>query len=135
MSFKPISPEEMVAKHMDDQFFYVINASADPPQVIANPFVDDMDELTYIFQEEEDATTFKYILERTPAYQDSKLAVERDTLRALTADIAEEMGRFKFAGITHEEAQRMFEHYDEVLKTRSLAEDPELHKPIRLEEE
>jgi len=135
MPFKPISPEDMVAKHMDDQFFYVINMSTDPPEVIVNPFVDDMDELTYIFQDEEDANTFKYVLERTPAYQDSRLAVESDTLRALTSDIADEMGRFRFAGITHDEAQRMFEHYDEVLKTRFLAEDPELHKPIRLEGE
>lgn len=135
MPFTPITHEELLANHMDDQFFYVIDLSVDPPLVIVNPFVDDMDELTYLFEDQDDAITFMYVLKRTPAYQDKKLGVERDTLRALVPDIDEESGRFKFVGVTQEQAQRMFEHYDEVIKTRFLAEDPELHKPIRPEEE
>ena len=87
-----------------------------------------MEELTYVFQEQEDAATFKHVLGRTPAHQDHKLDVDSDTFRALLEDIGEEMGRFKLAAISHDEAQKMFEHYKEVLKTRSLAEDPALHK-------
>ena len=135
MPFKPISWEDMTTKHMDDYFWYVRDLSVDPPIVIANPFVDDMEELTYIFQEQEDAETFKYVLGRTPAHQDHQLDLESDTFRALLEDIGEEMGRFKLAAISHDEAQNMFEHYEEVLKTRSLAEDPALHKDAELHEE
>jgi hypothetical protein len=65
MPFSPISREEMLAKHMDDYFWYVHDLSVDPPMVIANPFVDDMEELTYIFQEEEDARLFAHLLSKT----------------------------------------------------------------------
>jgi hypothetical protein len=129
MPFTPISHEELITRFKDDVFWYVVNLSADPPLVIVNPFVDDMDELTYIFREQEDAETFKYVLRRTPAYQDSKLGIDSDKVRNLNDDINEEMGRFKFAGVTHEEAQRMFEKYQDILKTRNLVEDPSLHKP------
>jgi hypothetical protein len=130
MPFKPISPEEVSAKHMDDYFWYVLNLRIEPPEVITNPFVDKIEESTFIFQEKEDAETFAYVLSRTPAYQDEKLGIQSDKYSALIKDVEEEeMGRFPPVAISHEEAQRMFEHYEEILKTRDLAEDPELHKP------
>ena len=135
MPFKAISREAMLANHMDDYFWYVLDSSVEPPNVIANPFVDKMEESTYIFQEQEDARTFAFVLKRTPAYQDRELSIQGDKYRSLLKDEEEEVGRFPLVAISREEAPKLFEHYDEVLKTRDLAEDPELHNNPRLEEE
>jgi len=130
--FIPISQEEMVANHMDEYFWYVLDMGNDPPLVIANPLDDTMAERTYVFQDQEDAKTFAYILKRTPAYQDSKLGIQGDLFRSLLKDEKEQFERFPLTGISHDEAQKMFEHFDEVLKTRFLAEHPTLHEDPRL---
>jgi hypothetical protein len=135
MPFRPISREAMLAKHMDDYFWYVLDLSVEPPIVITNPFVDKMEELTYIFQEQEDAKTFAFVLNRTPAYQDHKLGIQGDKYRSLLKDEKGEFERFPLTGISHDEAKKMFGHYNEILKTRDLAEDPTLHEDPRLQEE
>jgi hypothetical protein len=112
MPFRPISWEDMTIKHMDDDFWYALDLSVDPPMLIANPFVDDMEELTYIFQEEEDARLWAHVVSKTPAHQDHKLDVNSDKFRDLIQDIGEEMGRYKFAAISHDEAPKLFEHYE-----------------------
>lgn len=114
-TFQPISREEMLAKHKDDSFWYVLDLSLDPPIVVANPFVDDMEELTYLFQEQEDALHWAHVLSKSPAHQDNKLGIQSDTLESLLKDEEEEFGRYKLVGISHIEALNLFENYKEYL--------------------
>jgi len=93
-----------------------------------------MEHFTYLFQEEDDARTWGFVVARTPAHQDHELELHRDKLHKIYQDCEEELGQYKLIGVTQAEAQRMFESYDDILKTRDLAEDPELHKNPRAED-
>jgi hypothetical protein len=119
MPFKAISLEDMNTKYRDEVFWYVVDENK---QVIGAPNDQDMEPLGYMFLEKEDAKRWKYVVSKSVAYQDRKSMMGRSLLnvqggpfQSIYRDCVETMGEFKVIGITHEEAENLFEHYKEIL--------------------
>jgi hypothetical protein len=124
IKYTPISREEMMAKHMDDTFWYVLDLSEDPPIVVANPFVDEMAERAFIFQEQEDAKEWARVISKTMPHQDHKLGIQGDLYRSLLKDEEEEFGRFPLTAINHEEAQKLLSNYTDYLHKSEAGDNP-----------
>ncbi|MDQ3711564.1 MAG: hypothetical protein M3388_05030 [Acidobacteriota bacterium] len=120
-TFKPITEEDMMTNHKDDVFWYVFDEKNQ--QIIATPNDQAMEPIGYVFQEEEDAETWKFVLSTTPAYQDLKLSVEGADFQSVLRDVEETLGEFRVTAISHAEAKNLFENYEYILQTREFEEE------------
>lgn len=87
----------------------------DPHEVIANPFVDEMAERSYLFHEEEDVRKWAHIVSKSPAFQDGKLGIQSDKYGSLLEDEEENFGQFPLTGISHVEDQNLFANFTDYL--------------------
>lgn len=116
ITFSEIPRKEMVANHLDDYFWYVLDLQPEKPQVIANPFVDDMTERVFIFVEQGDVRKWAHVIHKTPSYQDHKLGIQSDVFRNLLKDEEEEFNRYVLTPLRHDQAERLFQNYPDELR-------------------
>lgn len=106
-----------MVKRTEDYFWYVLDLDlGEAGEVVANPFVDDMAERTYIFTDQEDVSKWAHIIQKTPAHAGHRIGIQSDLYSSLLQDVKEEFGRFILTPISHDEAQKLFENFpDELL--------------------
>ena len=120
MSYKFISKEDMQTKFKDDVFWYVFNNT--DKVIIASPLFGDMESITIIFQEKEDAETMKFILSKADDADGKELVVIGETWNIIDKSASDTEGQYKWAAISHEQAQIMFEPAADLLRTREFEE-------------
>lgn len=113
-TFKSIPEADMMTKYINDVFWYVFDETNQ--QVIASPNDQAMEPIGYVFQEREDAEKWKFLISKTPAYQDLKLRVEGKPFISILEDVKEALGEFQVAAISHAEAENLFENYPDYLQ-------------------
>lgn len=120
VKFTYISDNEM-ADRMDDYFWYVVDLELGDPdaipqgEIVANPFVDDMAERSFVFENENDAWKWLHVVSKTPAHGAHRLGIPKATYRSLVASAKKEFGRFVLTPISHTEAQNLFANFPEEL--------------------
>lgn len=117
--FNTISDLDMKSRQ-EDYFWYVLDldrGKEDRGEVVVNPFVDDMAERIFVFEEQKDAWKWKHILGKSPALANHQLAIQGDLYASLLKDVKdEEFDRFVLSPIDRSESQNLFANFpDELL--------------------
>jgi hypothetical protein len=123
--FHEIPQEEMETKYKNDVFWYVYDETTQT--IPAHQTNKIMEPAVYLFQEKEDAEKWMYIGNKSGTNQDHKLRVESAEYLSLLEDEAN-TGEFRLMGISHAEAQNLFENYPEVELTRQVEERRKLNQ-------
>lgn len=118
--FNPIPPEDMMTKYRDDVFWYVFDESTQ--LILAHPVKRQMEPTTYLFQEKEDAETWRYIGSKSTTHGDHKLVVEGAKFLSIKEAVEDTLGEFKILAVSHSEAQNVFENYPVIKLTREVEE-------------
>ena len=125
-SFRPIPLEDMMTKYKDDVFWYVFDETHQT--ILAQPVKGVMEPVIYLFQEKEDAETWRYIGSKSATHQNYKLSVKGDSFQSILEDVKETLGEFQVMAISHAEAQNVFENYPEIQLTREVEESRKLNQ-------
>jgi hypothetical protein len=124
-TFQGIPPEEM-AKYQNDEFWYVVDETTQLR--LAHRVKRKMEPVTYLFQEKEDAETWRYIGSKSGTHQDHKLSVEGEIYSSILKALEVTLGEFDVLPISHAEAQNVFENYPEIKLTREVEERRKLNR-------
>jgi hypothetical protein len=123
-TFRTISREDLISKYNDHLFWCVFDEKR--KQVVASPNMNGMEDLGYAFVDRADAESLKYILTKTPAYQDDhQFRVVSDKWPDIDAACAATLGEFCWVGIEPDQAKILFEYIRKDLPL-SEAEEQEL---------
>jgi hypothetical protein len=124
-AFHEIPQEEMRTKYRNEVFWYVYDEITQT--IPAHKTNRVMEPAVYLFQEKADAETWMYIGSKSGTNQDHKLSVEGAEYLSLLED-EENTGEFRLMGISHAEAQNLFENYPEVKLTREFEGSRKLNR-------
>lgn len=110
VTFRPISPEELVNKYNDHDFWYLYDENR--KQIIASPNMNGMEDLGYVFVEKADAETLRYLLSKSMAYQDDRkqATVISDKWPVIDANCAETWGAVKWIALEPDQAKILLDY-------------------------
>lgn len=109
VTFRPITPEELINKYNDHLFWYVFDNNQ--KQIVASPNMNGMEDLGYVFVEQADAESFRYILTKTPAYQDNHdFSVISDRWTTIDKSCAETKGEYKWIALEPDQAKIVIDY-------------------------
>lgn len=119
---RPISRDEIVGKYGDDHLFWYVYDDK-RQQVVASPNRNGMQPLGYVFVQQADAESFRYILTKTPAYQDDhSFSVVSDKWPDIDEACADTLGEFAWVAFEPDQAKILL---DEIRKDIPLSEAEE----------
>lgn len=116
---KGISSKEMTG-HKETVFWYIYDEINQ--QLVAAPDDQANEAVVILFKEKEDAQTWKFIVSKTPAYQDGRLDVRGDRFQSIFEDSLEHQ-EFRVFPVDSDEARKFFEAYKDILRTREFEEE------------
>ena len=119
--FRPIPYEDIMTKYKNDVFWYVFDETKQT--VISHPVKGEMEPVAYLFQEKGDAEMWRDMGSKSATHQDHKLSVEGKEFLSILEDVKKKLGEFKVSGISHAEAQNVFENYPEIRLSREIEEE------------
>jgi hypothetical protein len=117
-------PDKEMDNYENNEVYYVVDETQD--KILAHKTKNLDSPAVYLFQNAEDAETWKGIGTTATIYQDHKLSVESETYSSLKErDDDEVFGEFELIMLTHEQAQDLFENYPDSLRTLEFRESRE----------
>lgn len=124
--FSAIPDEEMMTTYKNDVFWYVFDETTQ--LILAHPVKGQMEPRTYLFQDKDDAETWRYIGSKSGTHQDHNLIVEGAKFVSFKESLDDTLGEFRVFGVSHAEAQNVFENYPEIRLTREVEERRKLNR-------
>lgn len=121
--FQAIPDKEMV-RYQNDVFWYVYDEAAQ--EILAHLTNNVERPAVYLFQEQEDAVTWKDIGSISGTHQDKKLVVLGEVYLPLKKDI-DDYKQLEAKPINHTEAQKLFANYPEALLTLEVRKNRKLN--------
>lgn len=110
VTFRPMSREDLLNKYNDHDFWYLYDETR--KQIIAAPNMNGMEDLGYAFVERADAETLRYLLSKTPAYQDDRkqAKVMSDKWPVIDASAAATLGEAKWIALEADQAKILLDY-------------------------